>query len=558
MILRKPYAFLIKYFKLIHIVMTICIGFVLYKTWSIYSFLSNYISNGQTISVTEDVTGYVSGFLFVFVFLLIFANLIILYLMNHKKKPVVIYAYSLIVYIALVIVLFFSSDFIYKLQFLTPDTRITSLIKDGYLGLFLLQLAPFILFFVRGIGFDVKKFDFRQDIMDFEISDEDSEEFEFELGLDAEDIKARARRKWRFFKYYYKENKIVFYSLFAVVGFCLVVGINNFISSIEKIYKENEIFETTSFKIKVVDSYKTFYDYKGEEVKDGKFYVILKMDYYNKTSIAKGFSIDNATLKLDEYTSIPPTKLMYDKFSEYGVPYYSQFINPGETRNFMLIYEVDEKYYNSDFKLKYLYSAEYVNNQVEYLYRIVDIKETSVDKFSDNSVATKKVGEELIFKDSLLGNTKFTVDDVSLSNDFLYNVIICKNKECEKSTKFLQAETGDTYQLTLMRLKYSLIFDKNVWGTYDINNFIEKYGSIRFVIGDKEYDHKIRLKDVTPYESTNYVFLEVRDKLMTADSIYLDFVIRDKKYTYVLKEKEVVDEDVKEESDSEKEEVTMQ
>lgn len=552
MILRKPYAFLIKHFRLIHIIMTLCVGFVLYKTWSIYSFFSDYISNGQKIAVTENVTSYVSDFLFVFVFILIIANSIILYLMNHKKKPIVIYAYSLIVYIALAIALFFSSDFIYELQFVAPDTRITSLVKDGYLGLFLLQIAPLILFFVRGIGFDVKKFDFRNDIMDFEISDEDSEEFEFELGLDTEDMKAKARRKWRFFKYYYKENKIVFYSIFVIIGVVLVVGISNFISSIEKVYKENEIFETPSFNIKVVDSFKTFYDYKGEKVKSGKFYVILKLNYYNKSSVAKGFTLDNAMLNLDEYTSITPTKLMYDKFSEYGVPYYSQFINPGENREFMIVYELDEKYYNNDLKLKYLYSAEYVNNQVEYLYRIVDIKETNVDKFSDKSSVTKKVGEELVFKDSLLGNTTFKVEDVSLANDFSYNVIICKNKECDKRTKFLQAKIDKTYQLTLMRLKYSLNFDKSVWGSYSIKNFIEKYGSIRFVIGEKEYEHKIRLKDVTPYENPNFIFLEVRDKLMVADSIYLDFTIRDKKYTYALREKE----EVKEEIEDEKEEVT--
>ena len=55
--------------------MTLCVGFVLYKTWSIYSFFSDYISNGQKIAVTENVTSYVSDFLFVFVHSLMILSL---------------------------------------------------------------------------------------------------------------------------------------------------------------------------------------------------------------------------------------------------------------------------------------------------------------------------------------------------------------------------------------------------------------------------------------------------------------------------------------------------
>lgn len=67
-------------------------------------------------------------------------------------------------------------------------------------------------------------------------------------------------------------------------------------------------------------------------------------------------------------------------------------------------------------------------------------------------------------------------------------------------------------------------------------NLLLNLDNIRFVINGKEYDSKIRLNDVTPYDTNNYVFLEVREKIMKAEKIYLDFTIRDKVYTYIIKE----------------------
>ena len=66
---------------------------------------------------------------------------------------------------------------------------------------------------------------------------------------------------------------------------------------------------------------------------------------------------------------------------------------------------------------------------------------------------------------------------------------------------------------------------------------MSRYGSIRFVINGKEYEHKLNLKDITPYPTDGYVFLEVRERLNKAEKIYLDFTIRDKKYTYILLDK---------------------
>lgn len=550
MILRKPYAFLIKYFRLIHFIIALFMSYIMICTWNVLDFFNNYISSGQVVSTFEDISAkYVSSLFLVVVSFVIVVLAVILYLMKHKKKPSFYYIFSLICYSVLLVLLLFSSNFIYELQFYTPDLRITKLLRDVYLALFLLQIPNIVIPFVRAIGFDVKKFDFRKDIMDFEVSSADNEEFEFELGIDTEDIRAKVRKKIRFFKYYYKENKVIFFGAFVIVAVVVVINVANYINSKETIYKEQEFFDTRMLQITVLDSYKTTLDYKGNEVNSNYFYVILKLRYKNKTNDDFEIIVDNARLGYDEYESVTPTKLVYNKFVEFGVPYYSQILKGGETRDFILVYEVKKEYYNSDFRLKYLYNTEIVNNQIAYKYRNVILKPEAVDDFAENTTVTKKLGEELTFTDSLLGETKLTINNIDISNKYTYNVKYCKNGDCSNLHNFLQPTVGGTYELTLMRINYKLSYDNRLGQGYSISSFIEKFGSIRFVVNGKEYEHKIDLKDVTPYPTNGYVYLEVRERLNKAEAIYLDFTIRDKKYTYVIKEaiKEDINEDGKEE-----------
>jgi len=63
MILRRPYAFLIKYFRLIHLVLFGLFGYVTYKANNILSFFKDYISNNGNFVI--DSSEYISYFIFV-------------------------------------------------------------------------------------------------------------------------------------------------------------------------------------------------------------------------------------------------------------------------------------------------------------------------------------------------------------------------------------------------------------------------------------------------------------------------------------------------------------
>lgn len=539
MILKKPYAFLIKHFRLIHLIMVTLATYIIIKTYNIYAFLGDYISSGSKIlSSFEDVTGkYISSFLIIMVVIALLISIVVLYLMRHKKKPSFFYIFSTCVYLFLIALLIFGKSFIYDLQFTTPDLRFTKIVSDLFFIELALQIPIIVITFIRTIGFDVKKFDFKKDIMELDIKDEDNAEFEFELNLDTEETRAKIRRKVRYFKYYYKENKIIFYAFFAIIFLVSVYGVSKVISGVEKVYKENETFSTSYADITVLESYKTSLDNKANKISDKNFYMILKIRYKNTSSSRIKFLLDSTSINYDTYYNVSPTSLVYDKFLEFGTPYYSQRLSPNETRDFILVYEVDKQNYDKDFTFKYLYDIEVKNGTTTYKYKKVKLNPEDIDKNKVEEVDTKSLKEEMSFKGSLLKDTKLTINSMELSNSYVYNIIRCKNKVCNKYVNYLKPSVNNTYDLTILKLNYSVKMDESLDKGYSLSSFMSRYGSIRFVINDKEYEHKLNLKDITPYPTDGYVFLEVRERLNKAEKIYLDFTIRDKKYTYILLDK---------------------
>ena len=58
MILRKPYAFLIRHFKLIHLILTVLLAYILYKTNKLLSFFNQYLSSGKYEVIVSKLDGW--------------------------------------------------------------------------------------------------------------------------------------------------------------------------------------------------------------------------------------------------------------------------------------------------------------------------------------------------------------------------------------------------------------------------------------------------------------------------------------------------------------------
>ena len=81
MILRKPYAILIKNFKLIHLIMSFFMVYLFYKTNNILSFLTDYLNSVATTISNEVTTSLFGSMQTVSIAIIIVSSIIILGLM---------------------------------------------------------------------------------------------------------------------------------------------------------------------------------------------------------------------------------------------------------------------------------------------------------------------------------------------------------------------------------------------------------------------------------------------------------------------------------------------
>ena len=95
LILRKPYALLIKYFRLIHGILLALTSYLLYRTNIILNFLQEYISSDEIIT-GKDFTGELfTSLMFSLPFTVIIFLLILLWVMIYKKKKKLYYIYNI-------------------------------------------------------------------------------------------------------------------------------------------------------------------------------------------------------------------------------------------------------------------------------------------------------------------------------------------------------------------------------------------------------------------------------------------------------------------------------
>ena len=183
MIIRKPYAFLIKHFKKIHVFLLILGIFVTYKLIKISGFVNEFMRLSTYDSYSDPITRYITFFTTISVFILFVGSLSLLFLLRHKKKPWKIYLFPVVEYFVLLLVLSMIKSFFlnYTTEVATADLR---LYRD-FLMIFLIGQLPVLgIFIVRGIGLDIKKFNFTNDEEFLELKDEDREEIEIGLNID--------------------------------------------------------------------------------------------------------------------------------------------------------------------------------------------------------------------------------------------------------------------------------------------------------------------------------------------------------------------------------------
>lgn len=533
MILRKPYAFLIRHFKLIHLILTVLLAYILYKTNKLLSFFNQYLSSGKYEVIDNLTSTYIGTFIYLTIFLSIIISVVIFLLMKKKDKPIKYYLILIIYYIVVVAGLLFASVQLNNIGFNKIDILLLRISRDILLVLFLGQIPFVLIALVRAVGFNIKKFNFQRDLIELQVDEKDNEEFELDVDIDSLDVKTRFRRRLRMIKYVLKENKLIIIFLTGILLIVSGVVINNTIYAKNYVYDENKTFSYNGLEMTVLESYQLDTDLFGTDISNGKYsYTVVRMKAKNPTNSDLAIVMKGFTLKTKNKIYSSSTK---DK---------SSFITLGTTNDvislsskketiFIVIFKIDKEDKNNSKVMEY--AGSYKMNNGERIYNVKKVKLSPSLITEKKTVNKVGIGDTLSFEGSILNDTQIVINSVDIQDRFTYSYKQCV-QECNIFNDYIVPTIHTKYNIAIMKLDLNINIDSKIYNDSLEKHLISSIGHIRYIIEGKEYSQSFTVDDITPNIVKDYKYYEIKGEVKKADSIYLDFIILDKVYTYVLKE----------------------
>ncbi len=537
MILRKPYAILIKNFKLIHVILTGLMAYLLYKTWNIMQFFSDYFSQGESI-VGQDIASSLISFRVYLVIGIIIAGLItVLVLMYLKKKPITYYIYSIITFIFVTVIFVLTKNTIVTMEGQLVSARIARAMSDFVNIAFIAQIIASLMTFVRATGFDIKKFNFVKDLQELDIAVEDNEEFEVDVEVDTDRFKRDLKRRWRHMKYVYVENKL----LINIIAAVAVVGLGVFIffksGMADKKYKEGQYFYTYDFMMKVNRSYITNTDYKMDTLDNYKNLVVLEITTRKLSEPTDHLELAKLELNVGD-KHYYPTKAYKNQLKDLGSLYQDEKIPTQSEVTYLLAYEVPTNYLNKSMMLRYINGLKSKDNKIQAMY--VNVKLNPKNLMTDLKPETVQLGSEMNTKGTILGESKLKINSYEINDQFKldYNFCVAQN-ECVPSIEYVKPDILSNYDKTLLKLTGSLKMDDTIQlrGVDTVFELIQMFGTIEYEIDGKMKEQPFQIKEAKPTSATNesITYIEVTPEMKNATKIRIHFHLRNQEFIYQLK-----------------------
>lgn len=534
MILKKPYAFLIKHFRLIHLLLSCGLIYIAIKTTSIVTVFRSFVKNGY-YEGTNNIAGTTINFYMYIIILIVLALGITIYILfKEKNKPRKFYVSLIIYYIILFIMITIFFNVFKTMETTTIDTKTLIVYQDLSLIVSLPQFYFLILTLLRGIGFDYKKFNFSKDISEMQVEAKDNEEFELNVNVEGYKIKRTIRRTLRELKYYAIENTFIVICIGVVViaSITTIALLNRRVYS--KTYKEEQTFSIGTFKINLLDSILTPYSYNGDTIiKDKYFLTVL----YNVENVG----YNSQALNLDDFRLIVNNKNVYPSpnnrefFIDIGTPYYGSKFKSQTSNNITMVYELTKDQIYDTYLLKVSDNPEYYKGQIIAKYKQLKLKPTKIMNIKQNSEAS--LNEQLNFKDSTIKNSTLLVESYNFTNSYIYNYNFCVTEDnCYKSTDIVDASYKTKTEKTLLIFAYNLNLDETTAYYSNITNpryFFNNFMKVKYNLNGKTLTANVVNK--TPNNLKDVIVLEVDSTLEKATNLFLNFTIRNQEYNIILK-----------------------
>lgn len=539
MILRKPYAFIIKHFKLLHLILTVLLGISVYRIGNIITFLKDYLispsvllnqmSSGMS-TASDTYNSLFPLYVFILPLIVILVSVVILFILYNKKKPFLLYIITILYSIILLGFYAVIYSLVGSMQTTIPDTRFISLVKDLFNIMRFIGIGVCILTLIRATGFDIKKFNFVKDLQELDISAEDNEEFEVELNVDSNVIRRNIRKKLRQLKYFYFENKFVI-NLVLLLVLIVVAFIIYFVVLVHhENYNQNQYFGSDEFTMKVDNTYITNKDYLGNKITDN--YLVI-VDLTVNSVYLKGKKLDTINCVLivgdKEYKHTPKYRdLLYD----IGTVYDDNLITRDKSK-YLLVYEIPANMVNKKMTFRYTMSLDLFASSLRPKYAKVKLKPINLDE----NVTTKSydLTNKISFSDSVMKDLTLTVDNYDINNIMAEYYRFCvSTKECYDSVEYIRPTIGNLDK-TILKLS-GKIENSSVKGVYNLYNLIDQFGKIEYSINGEVKKTNILGKLSPRHIGSDIYYIEIPKEVEKADNISLKVFIRNKIYEYKLKE----------------------
>lgn len=521
MILRKPYVLFIKMFKPVHILMSVLLALLIYNTNKILNFLSNYIYSDTNVVGQYFKSDLVSNSLFIIPIILILFSLIFLGIMFSKRKKIAFYLINIFCGIVILIINIYCSNFLGVMEKNVISIKIVKLNHDLIFINMIIEVILFAVLIIRGLGFNFKKFNFDSDISKLDISESDKEEIEVNINLDFDDKRRERRKKIRHLKYLYYENKtiinIVLGSFIILASAITIIVLFNK----EKMNIEGTAYNIGKFNLRVDETFLVTDNYKGKKITDNYLLVTKISLQSNFKSISLFLEDFNLTIGSSKFK---PNPNFANELVDIGTMY-TESILQTEYNKFILIFEIPEKYIESDMILSY--NHEGYETLIKLNPKVYFNKEFNV---------SNKIGEILNFKNSFEGITlsieKF---DIKKTYQIDYNYCI-KENDCLKSIEYLKPTLNENFDKVLLMLEYDYS-NNSEFNKMTFYDFFVKFGAIYYKKGEKWYSQSSNFEEVKSKKANqkNKVYIGINGEILVSDSIKIVFKIRNSKYEYILK-----------------------
>lgn len=530
MILKKPYAFIIRHFRIIHLMMLACLAYLLIVARDINSLFSSLQSTNTYIYAGAEE--YIVPNVYYIILIFLFLTGAVFWLLREKKKPTSLYLLLFIYGIIELVAFYFAFDLLSTIQdtIVDPDQLIFG--RDISLISMLPNYAFMAICFIRGIGFNLKQFNFSKDIEELEIADIDSAEFEVLIGQNNYKYLRILRRSIREFKYYILENKFaITVFIVALILFFSGYGIFYYNQYMKKM-DESESTTVDGITYTVRNSYLTAYDYNGSLINEKYKYVVIDMTFFNSSNTTKTIDLDKISLANGSIV-YRPTLTKNQKFYDLGMPYNEgETILSGESKDATLTFEIPKSVNSKNFTLRVQYGLDISGNDVMSRYRNFLINAKQIDENHKNieTNINDPINTDVINKNEF----NLTITGYQILDAFNNRYVVCSDIDnCTALSNIIKPSRVSNETMLVIDYNGTMYDDANftkVFNSY--NKIFENFCTINYVIFNKNY--KIKAKVVANSDVDGKIFVTIDRKLINATYISLSFDFRDITYDVPL------------------------